>query len=89
MTATVHGVQFEHAIEAALHDLSIKASIVAPEHLDGHKIVRRENPDGTTDFHVIDENAWINPHDHSLVLKEAPTGDVVATVTTKGDVVYA
>lgn len=88
-TATVNGVQFERAVETARQDLSIKASIVAPEYLDGYKIVRRENPNGTTTFHVFDEDAWERPFENPLLPWSAPTGEVVATVAVDGAVTYA
>lgn len=87
--ATVHGAQFERAVETARQNLPIKASIVAPEHLDGYKIVRRENPNGTTTFHVFDEDAWEHPSENPLLPWSAPTGEVVATVAVDGTVTYA
>lgn len=85
---TVHGIQFERAIETARQNLPIKASIVAPEYLDGYKIVRRETPSGDT-FHVFDEDAWDNPSENPLLPWSAPTGEVVATVDVDGTVTYA
>lgn len=88
-TATINGTQFERAVETARQNLSIKASIVAPKHLDGYKIVRRENPNGTTTFHVFDEDAWERPSENPLLPWSAPTGEVVATVAVDGAVTYA
>lgn len=81
---TVHGIQFERAVEIARQGLPVKASIVAPEYMDGYKIVRRENPNGTTTFHAVDEDAWDHPSENPLLLWSAPTGEVVATVATDG-----
>lgn len=87
--ATAYGPQFERAIEVARQNLPIKASIVAPEFLDGYKIVRRENPNGTTTFHVYDEDAWERPEENPLLPWSAPVGEVVATVAVDGSVTYA
>lgn len=85
----VHDIQFERAIETARQNLPIKASIVAPEYLDGYKIIRRENPNGTTTFHVFDEDAWEKPSENPLLVWSAPVGEVVATVAVDGTVTYA
>lgn len=87
--ASVNGVHFERAVETARQNLPIKASIVAPEYLDGYKIVRRENPNGTTTFHVYDEDAWERPSENPLLPWSAPVGEVVATVAVDGTVAYA
>lgn len=83
------GADFDRAVETARQNLPIKASIVAPQYLDGYKIVRRDNPSGTTTFHVFDEDAWDNPSENALLLWSAPTGEVVATIATDGSLTLA
>lgn len=87
--STTHDIHLDRAIETALEGLAVKASIVAPEYLDGYKIIRRENPSGTATFHVFDEDAWERPAENPLLPWSAPTGEVVATVAVDGTVTYA
>ena len=88
-TPTINDIGFDRAVETARQGLPVKASIVAPEYMDGYKIVRRENPDGTTTFHAFDEDAWENPAENPLLPWTAPTGEVVATVAVDGSLSFA
>lgn len=78
------GQRFNHAINTAIQNLSVKASIVAPEYMDGYKITRYVHPRGEVTFHVYDESAWERPAEAPLLPWTAPKGEVVATVSTEG-----
>lgn len=83
------GALFNRAVATARQNLPIKAAVVAPEYLDGYKIVRRENPNGTITFHAFDEDAWDRPSEAPLLAWSAPEGEVVATVDVDGNVSLA
>lgn len=88
-SAHTFGAYFDRAVDTAREGLSVKASIVAPEYLDGYKIVRRHNHNGTASFHVYDEDAWDHPSENPLLLWSAPVGEVVATMATDGSLTFA
>lgn len=78
------GAGFHHAVHAAIQNLPVKARIVAPEHMDGYKIVRNIVAAGETTYHVYDESAWTKPSTAPMLPWSAPVGEIVALVSTDG-----
>lgn len=78
------GQRFDHAVTTAIHSLPVKERVVAPEHMDGYKIVRHIVAGGEATYHVYDESAWTEPSTTPLLPWSAPAGEIVALVSTKG-----
>lgn len=74
----------DRAIDAARSALPIKASVTAPEYMDGFKITRYQHPQGHHTFHVYDANAWEKPTTTPLLPYTPPLGEIVATMDTDG-----